>query len=101
LIGDALLFSTTAFATGEITNALGQALEATPGIPSLPVYLIFFLILPASGFFSDVDELVVRGIFFTIVVGFFSAYVFQDAGEVFAAIFGLLVGAAIAAIREY
>ncbi len=37
LIGDALLFSTTAFVTGAVTDALGHALQSTPGLPSLPV----------------------------------------------------------------
>lgn len=100
VVADAFGFSATAFVAGVVTKALGQALEVTPGVPFLLAYGIFFVILPISGFFSDVDELVLRGVFFTVVVGFFSAYVFQDLGEVFAAFAGLLVGILIAVARN-
>lgn len=75
-------------------------LETLPGSPSLLAYLIFFVVLPVTGFFSDVEEMIVRGLIFTIFVGIFSSYIFNDTGEVIAAFFAFLIALLISALKE-
>ena len=98
-IGNALAYSTTAFATGADTAALGQGFEGLPAIGPI-AYLFFFIVLPISGFFSDVWELLVRGLIFALCVAFFSTYIFNDVGEVIAAFFALVLGLLIAYWNE-
>ena len=95
-VANAFLFSVTALVTGAITTALGQALDTLPGSPGYLAYLVFFIVLPISGFFSDVWEMLFRGLVFTISVAFFSGYLFNDTGEVAAAILALLIALLIA-----
>lgn len=99
-IANALGFSTTAFATGAVTTALGQTFETLPGSPGLFAYFTFFIVLPATGFFSDVEEMIVRGLIFTVSVTFFSSYIFNDTGEVIAAFVAFLVSLLISAWKE-
>ena len=90
-IGEAFVFVVTGIATGAIVNALGQALETTPGVPFWPIFVVFFLIYPVLGFFSDVDEMVIRGFLFTMAVFFISLYL-QDLWEGVAAMIALVLG---------
>jgi hypothetical protein len=84
-------FSLTAFVTGAITDAIGQAFGNVPGFPGPLVYFLFFLVLPIAGFFSDTWEMLARGMIFTVSVAFFSSYVFNDVWEVGAALLALVI----------
>ena len=99
-IANAFAFSVTAFVTGLVTDALGQALQSLPGLGFL-AYVIFFIVLPVTGFFSDVEEMIVRGLIFTVFVGVFSSYFFNDVGEIAAALVAFVLSLVISYWREY
>jgi hypothetical protein len=97
---NALGYSTSAFVSGVVTDALGQALESTPGTPVPLAYFVFFVFLPVTGFFSDTTEMLVRGLIFTFCVLIFSFYIFNDLGEVAAAVFAFVIGLLISLRNE-
>jgi hypothetical protein len=63
-------------------------------------YAIFFIVLPVQGFVSDVEDMVIRGLIFTISVGAFSAY-FGDVLGALAAWIAFLISIMIAAFKVY
>lgn len=101
MIANAFGFSVTAFVTGVITTALGQALESFPGFPSFFAYVTFFVVLPIAGFYSDVSEMIVRGLIFIVFVAIFSNYVLNDPGEVAAAFVAFVISLLISIWNEF
>jgi hypothetical protein len=100
LIENAFIFSIVALLTGVVTDALGKMLEQTPGVPYALAYLTFFLIIPGMGFFSDVEDLLIRGLIFSFSVMAFSYYI-GDPWESAAAFAALFIGSLIAYAREF
>lgn len=95
-VASAFLFSLTVFATGAITHSIGQAFGSLPWFAGPIFHLLFFAILPITGLFSDIREMLVRGMIFTAMVAFFSIYFFHDVSEFVVALLAFLLALIIA-----